>query len=193
VGSFRPSARLEPWNPAAGFPPIFRRGIIPDVSYQPAMDDPNSTQPRAVLEAGRLWTGGVATAIVAALIAVLAVLLVRGVLKVPLLAPDEAGTLGDASTIVLALLAALGALAATGLMHVLLLTTPRPWQFFNAIVALVTLIVAVLPFLTSAARTSKVATAIIVIFIGATIGALLNGVARSAVRTGRAPNRPTGY
>jgi hypothetical protein len=158
------------------------------------MDDPNSTQSRAVLEAGRLWTGGVATAIVAALVAILGVLLVRGVLDVPLLAPDEAGTLGDSSTIMLALLAALAALAATGLMHVLLLTTPRPWQFFNAIVALVTLIAAVLPFLSSAARTSKVATAIIVIIIGATIGALLNGVARSAVKVHRGGTSPTtGY
>jgi Family of unknown function (DUF6069) len=154
------------------------------------MGDSDPSQSRAVLEAGRLWTGGVATAIVAALVAILGVLLVRGVLKVALLAPDEAGTLGDGSTVVLALLAALGALAATGLMHVLLLTTPRPWQFFNAIVALVTLIAAVLPFLTTAERASKLATAVIVIFIGGTIGALINGVARSAVRTSRAPDRP---
>ncbi len=99
------------------------------MSYQPSMNDPNypggdSTQPRAVLEAGRLWTGGVATAIVAALIAILGVLLARGVLGVPLLAPDEAGAFGDSSTLMLALLAALAALLATGLMHVLLLTTP---------------------------------------------------------------------
>jgi predicted membrane channel-forming protein YqfA (hemolysin III family) len=164
------------------------------VTYQPPMDDPNSTQSRAVLEAGRLWTGGVATAIVAALVAILGVLLVRGVLGVPLLAPDEAGTWGDSSTLMLALLAALAALLATGLMHLLLLTTPRPWQFFNAIVALITLIAAVLPFLTSAARTSKLATAIIIIVIGATIGALLNGVARSAVRVRRGSSGPTtGY
>jgi hypothetical protein len=164
----------------------------PSVSYQPSMNDPNypggdSTQPRAVLEAGRLWTGGVATAIVAALIAILGVLLARGVLGVPLLAPDEAGAFGDSSTLMLALLAALAALLATGLMHVLLLTTPRPWQFFNAIIALVTLIAAVLPFLSDAGRTSKIATAIIVIVIGATIGALLNGVARSAVKVRRTP------
>jgi hypothetical protein len=158
------------------------------------MDEPDSTRSRAVLDAGRLWTGGVATAIVAALVAILGVLLVRGVLNVPLLAPTEAGTLGDASTVMLALLAALAALLATGLMHVLLLTTPRPWQFFNAIVALLTLIAAVLPFLTSASPGSKVATAIIVLFIGATIGALLTGVARSAVRMRPGPNRPTtGY
>lgn len=173
----------------------------PNVSYQPSMNDPNypgndSTQPRAVLEAGRLWTGGVATAIVAALIAVLGVLLVRGVLDVPLLAPTEAGTLGDSSTLMLALLAALAALLATGLMHVLLLSTPRPWQFFNAIITLLTLIAAVLPFLSGAERASKVATAVIIIVIGATIGALLNGVARSAVKVRRAPPSnypPTGY
>ncbi len=164
------------------------------MSYPPVPDDPNATSSRAVLDAGRLWTGGVATAIVAALIAVLGVLLARGVLDVPLLAPTDAGTLGDASTGLLALLAAFAALLATGLMHVLLLTTPRPWQFFNAILALLTLIAAVLPFLTSAERASQFATAIIVIIVGATIGGLLNGVAHSAVRVSGRPARPaTGY
>jgi Family of unknown function (DUF6069) len=166
-------------------------GNDPSMSYQPGIDDSDSARPRAVLDARRLWTGGAATAIVAALVAILGVLLVRGVMNIPLLAPTDAGTLGDASTGMLALLAALGALLATGLMHVLLLSTPRPWQFFNAIVALVTLIAAVLPFLTSASPASKVATALIVLFIGATIASLLTGVARSAVRVRPRPKRPT--
>jgi Family of unknown function (DUF6069) len=159
------------------------------VSQPYEMDDPNSTHSRAVLDTARLWTGGVTTAIVAALIAILAVLLVRGVLDIPLLAPTEAGAVGDASTAVLALLAALAALLATGLMHVLLLTTPRPWQFFNAIVILMTLIAAVLPFLTSAERAPKIAVAVTIVVIGLTIAGLLNGVARSAVRI--RPGRPT--
>jgi hypothetical protein len=59
-----------------------------------------------MVDAGRLWTGGVATAAVAALVAIVGVLIARGLFDVPLLAPTGEGTLGDASTVGLAGLAA---------------------------------------------------------------------------------------
>ena len=55
----------------------------------------------------------------------------RGVLDVPVLAPEGSGTFGDASTGGLALAAAGGALVATGLLHLLLVSTPRPFAFFG--------------------------------------------------------------
>jgi Family of unknown function (DUF6069) len=136
---------------------------------------------RAV-DAGRLWTGGVATALVAALVALVGVLICRGLLDVPVLAPTDEGTLGDATTFRLAALAALAALVATGLLHLLLLSTPRPLQFFTWIVALATIAAALAPFLTDADLDEKVATAAIYLAIGICIGSLLSGVARSAVR-----------
>ena len=95
---------------------------------------------RITVNAGRLWTGGVATAAVAALVAVVGVLVARGLFDVPVLAPTGEGTLGDASTARLAGLAAVAALLATGLLHLLLLTTPRPGRFFTWIIGLATVI-----------------------------------------------------
>ena len=144
------------------------------------------------VNANRLWTGGVATAVVAALIAVVGVLIARGLLDVPVLAPTEEGVLGNANTARLALVAAGAALAATGLMHLLLLFIPRPWQFFTWIMSLVTLAAVLAPFSTDAEIATKVATAAIFLAIGVAIGSLVSGVASSAVRLGREEQPPAG-
>ena len=136
------------------------------------------------IDASRLWTGGVATAVVAALVAVVGVLIARGLFGVPVLAPTEEGALGNANTARLALVAAGAALAATGLMHLLLLFIPRPQQFFAWIISLATLAAALVPFSTGAGIATKVATAAINLAIGVAIGSLLSGVAASAGRRG---------
>ena len=156
------------------------------MSVPPYAEDPGNIQPTPKVDAGRLWTGGLATAAVAALVAVVGVLIARGLFEVPLLAPTSEGTLGDASTAGLAGLAAGAALLATGLMHLLLLSTPRPGQFFSWIMVLATLIAAIVPLLTDAEANTKIATAAIYVAIGATIASLVSSVARSAVRVRRA-------
>jgi ABC-type Fe3+-siderophore transport system permease subunit len=147
-----------------------------------APDSP-PTAPR--LDTARLWAGGVMTAGVAGFTAVVAVLLVRGVLDIPLFAPERDGAMVDASTGLLAGGAALVALAATALLHVLILSAPQPIRFFTWIVALVTAALVLLPFRTSAAMDSKVGTAVVHLAVGAAIGSLLSAVARGATR--RAP------
>ena len=156
------------------------------MSVPPYAEDPANTRPTPKLDAGRLWTGGLAPAAVAALVAVVGVLIARGLFEVPLLAPTSEGTLGDASTAGLAGLAAGAALLATGLMHLLLVSTPRPGRFFSWIMVLATLIAAIVPFLTDAEANTKIATAAIYVAIGATIASLISSVARSAVRVRRA-------
>jgi hypothetical protein len=66
--------------------------------------DPTLTEPPgpARLNAGRLWAGGVATAIVAALVVVAGVYIARGILGIPVLAPRAAGSLGSSTTVVYA-------------------------------------------------------------------------------------------
>ena len=155
------------------------------MSVPPYAEDPGNIRPTPKVDAGRLWTGGLATAAVAALVALVGVLIARGLFDVPLLAPTGEGTLGDASTAGLAGLAA-AALLATGLMHLLLLSTPRPGQFFRWIMVLATLIAAITPFLTDAETNTKIATAALYVAIGATIASLISSVARSAVRSRRA-------
>jgi hypothetical protein len=90
---------------------------------------------RPHVDAARLWTGGLATA----LVAVVGVLIARGLFDVPVLAPAREGALGNTTTARLAILAAVAALLATGLMHLLLVSTPRPFRFFTWIVSLLTL------------------------------------------------------
>ncbi|MFB7164544.1 DUF6069 family protein [Streptomyces sp. NPDC056242] len=129
-----------------------------------------------------MWSGGLMTALVAALTAVAGVLLVRGVLGVAVFAPERDGAMGDASTGLLAGGAAVAALVATLLLHLLCLGTPQPGRFFSWLVALATLVMVLLPFTTSVALVTKVGTAGVYLAVGLTIGMLLTPVARGAVR-----------
>jgi hypothetical protein len=162
------------------------------VAASPSAHDGHHAAEKLQVNANRLWTGGVATAVVAALVAVVGVLIARGLLDVPVLAPTEEGVLGNANTARLALVAAGAALAATGLMHLLLLFIPRPWQFFTWIMSLVTLAALLAPFATDAEIATKVATAAIFLAIGVAIGSLVSGVASSAVRLGGEEQPPAG-
>src|SRR6201992_2304357 len=140
-------------------------------------------QTRPVVDARQLWAGGVATAIVAALVALVGVLVCRWLFNIPLLSPESQGTYGHAPTTDVMLLAAAAALLATGLAHLLLTAAPRPMTFFTWIVALVTLLMVLFPFSTSAPISQKVATAAVDLVIGFAIGSLLE---RGGGRGGRA-------
>jgi Family of unknown function (DUF6069) len=130
------------------------------------------------LNAGRLWTGGLATAVVAALVSLLGVLVAEGLFDIRGLGPARP-----------MLLAAGAALLATGLLHLLLVSTPQPLRFFNWIVAMVTLATAIVPFLADASRARQVATSILILVLGLTISSLLSGVARTATRPPACPTR----
>ena len=151
--------------------------------------DPTLTGPAgpARLNAGRLWAGGVATAIVAALVVVAGVYIARSILGIPVLAPRAAGSLGSSTTAVYAAVAAAGALLATGLLHVLMLETPQPVTFFVWITGLADVIVVAAPFGQPAPLASKVFTAVINLVAGVAVISLLCGVAQGAVRS-----RPAG-
>jgi uncharacterized integral membrane protein len=143
---------------------------------------------RQQLNAGRLWAGGVATAVVAALVVIAGVYIAQSILGVAVLAPKAAGSLGSSTTAIYAVVAAAAALLATGLLHILLLETPRPLSFFTWITGLADLILVVAPFSQPAALTSKVFTAVINLVAGVAVISLLTGVARGAMQPG--PRRP---
>jgi hypothetical protein len=130
----------------------------------------------------RVWAGGVATAVVAALIVVLGVYIARDILNIPVLAPKTAGTLGNSTTAVYALVAAGGALLATALLHVLLLGAPRPVLFFTWITALAVVLAVVAPFSEQAELQSKGATALINLAVGVAVISLLTGTGHAAVQ-----------
>lgn len=130
----------------------------------------------------RLWAGGVAVALVAALAAAVAMLLVRGVLEIAVFAPERQGTMALASTGQLALGAALAALLTTAVVQLLLLATPQPGRFLAWIIALGTAAMMLVPFTYEASWEAKAGTAGVYLVIGVVIGTLMPTVARSASR-----------
>ncbi|MEU4805344.1 DUF6069 family protein [Actinosynnema sp. NPDC023587] len=147
--------------------------------------------------AGRLWAGGVATAVVAALLAVVGILVSRGLLGVAVLAPEGEGVWGNANTATYALGAALAALLATGLLNLLIVSTPRARRFFTWIGLLLTAIAVILPLGIGGFGGPGLATALINLVLGVSIVLMLNGVARSGARThpdwGRGATEPYEY
>ncbi|MEV4346396.1 DUF6069 family protein [Actinoplanes sp. NPDC049596] len=150
-------------------------------------------EPRPAVNAGKLWSGGAATAVVAALIAVAGILFGRGLFDIDVLAPKGEGTWGDASTGWYAFGAALAALVATGLVHMLLLTTPRPMRFFGWVIGLATVVAMLGPFVTDASLGARIYTAGLNMVLGIAIGSLVAGVAKSAVIRVAPPPSPRPY
>jgi uncharacterized protein DUF6069 len=157
---------------------------------QPAYAPPRRTRPK--VDARMLWSGGVATAVVAGLIALVGVLVCRWLFHIPILAPKRDGAYGDAHTTTLVLIAAAAALLATLLAHLLLLSTPRPMVFFGWIVGLVTVILVVFPFRTGVALSHEIATAALYLIIGIAIGSLIAGVGERSTRMRAVPAAPAG-
>ena len=143
--------------------------------------DPGPSSSRQV-DARPLWSGGVATAVVAALIALVGILVARWLFNISFLSPRREGAWGDASTAGYVFAAIGCALVATALMHLLLLTTPYPRVFFGWIIGLATLVAVVFPFSTTAPVSQKIATGLVNLILGVAIGSLVAEVSRRATR-----------
>jgi hypothetical protein len=137
---------------------------------------------RPDIDAGRLWTGGLATALVAALIGLVGVLILQ-VIATHVPEVHAIGALGTSSaTVLLCTIAAVAALAATGIAHLLLASTPRPMAYLGWIVGLATAAAAVLPLTTGAPLVVALAEGVINLVIGLAIGSLVAGAAYAAAR-----------
>ena len=97
--------------------------------------------------AKRLWAGGVATALVAAGIAFVGVLIINSIFEVGIQTAGRSGALVDNASTVIPIAAGIAALASTALLHLLLMTTPRPASFFSAIAVLVIVVLILQVFL----------------------------------------------
>jgi hypothetical protein len=152
---------------------------------------PNDAAPNRVRpDSSQFWAGGVATAVVAALIALVGILVCRWTLGIPILAPASDGAWGNAHTGEYVLVAACVALVAAGLLYLLVLAAPEPGTFFRWIMVLVTVVAVVYPFSTGAPLEQKAATAVVNLVLGVAIMSLLTGVASRAIRRSGPPSRP---
>ncbi len=131
---------------------------------------------RVSVDAGRLWTGGLATGLVVALTAWVGVLLAQGVLDVSLAKTAVVLHVSNSLGLNYAVTAFLAAVVATGLAHLLSVTTPRPRSFFSWIVGLVTVAAMILPFTRDGSTASRVSVTIINLVVGLCIGSLLTAV-----------------
>jgi hypothetical protein len=139
---------------------------------------------RLTVDPGRLWAGGAATAVVAALVALVGVLIGDAVLDLDMVEPPLL-PIGDAFAVRYAITAACLALAATALAHLLAVTTPRPRAFFSWIVMLATLVGVVLPFAMDGTLGGKLATSFVNLVLGICILSLLSSVLRRTTRVPR--------
>jgi hypothetical protein len=133
-------------------------------------------------DSAQFWAGAAATAVVAALIALVGILICRWTLNIPVLAPAGDGAWGNAHTGEYALVAALIAIIAAGLLYLLVLGTPQPGMFFGWIMGLATLAAVVYPFSTGAPLAQKGATGVVNLALGLAITSLLTAVASRAIR-----------
>lgn len=160
--------------PGGGYP----GGQIPPGGQVPPSGPPpsNPNDTRLTVAAGRFWAGAAATALVAALIGVVAVIIFERIFDIALITPpDFFSTDSDQSTYAFA--AALIALLAAGVLHLLIVSTPRPRNFFGWIMALVTVVIAVLPFAWSSDVATAAFSGLVNLIIGIAIWSLLAGVA----------------
>jgi hypothetical protein len=149
------------------------------------MDEPTMSsgppQEKYQIDVARLWIGGLMAGVVAAGVAIVGLLIVRGILDIRVF-QTEGGDLVNASSWWYALVSVTAALVATALLHLLLIAAPSPWQFFGWIMFLAIAIAVIVPFTTSADLDSKIGTAAINLAIGIAIFSILSGVGRSATR-----------
>ncbi len=132
--------------------------------------------------AKRLWAGGVATALVAAGIAFVGVLIINSIFEVGIQTAGRSGALVDNASTVIPIAAGIAALASTALLHLLLMTTPRPASFFSAIAVLVIVVLILQVFLADGTIAAHIATGILYAAIGIAIVSMLSGVSATSVR-----------
>jgi hypothetical protein len=154
-----------------------------------APSPPRRQQP--TVDAGRLWAGGAATAVVAALIALVGVLIVEGLFDVEMVHPPLL-PIGDSFWLQYACTAALLAIVATALAHLLATTTPRPRAFFGWVVGLATVVGVVLPFTEDGTLAGQVSTALVNLVIGVSILSLLSSVVSRTLVWPPGPAGPPG-
>ncbi len=188
-----PGGPADPPTPAWAPPPAVPPSTVPPATAVPpatvppptavapagvpaAPADPRAT--RLTVETRRFWSGAAATALVAALVGVVGVLVLERILRIDLAVGGGAGS--AMATYVLG--GALAAVAAAGLLHVLVLTTPRPGAFFGWILGLVTLAATLLPLTSGAGVGAGIATGVVNLLVGVAVWSLLSGVLGWTVR-----------
>ena len=191
---------VPPVVPAAPAAPAAQPAMPPAVPPQPAVQPvvqpavpvaavpaavPVATPPprtRIAIDAGRYWAGVAATAVVAALVGVVGVVVFERIFDIALANKDPFGTGSSMGAYVVGAVAT--TLVAALLLQVLVLSTPEPSTFFGWIMGLGTLVAALLPLTWTDDTTAALCSGLVNLLIGIAVWSLLTGVlARTSQRT----------
>ena len=182
-------------TPSPAPPPPADPTVVYPAALQPAPVQPvQPVQPVPVaparpadpsVDAGRFWAGVVATALVAALVGLVGVVIVDQILSFELAVQDVFGVNSTGAAYVVG--AAVIAVLAGGLLHLLVLTTPKPKAFFGWIMFLGTLTAALLPLTWTDVLESSISAGLVNALIGIAIWSLLLGVLSRTLRPGTTP------
>ena len=187
----RQSAYPHQTPPAAPVPPPADPTVVYPAALQPAAVPVEPVPVAAAVparpvgpsvDAGRYWAGVVATALVAALVGLVGVVIVDQILSLDLAVKDVFGTDSTGAAYVVG--AAVFAVLAGGLLHLLVLTTPKPKAFFGWIMFLGTLTAALLPLTWTDKLESSISAGVVNALIGIAIWSLLVGVLGRTLRPG---------
>lgn len=157
------------------------------MAYPPRPADPYPSAPtRTRVDQGRLWAGGIASAVVIVLLVAVLTWIVHELLDIPDLRPlaDERGLVDEDVRVDLVAAFAI-TLVATLVLDLLLLTTPTPLRLFHWLIGLGTVVATLAPLARVGTTESSVARAIGSAVVGITMSSLLSGVARRSVRLTR--------
>jgi len=172
-----------PSGPSAGDPTSDFTTGAPQAPYDPKL----------TLEGGRYVAGALATALVAALIGLVGVVVIEGIFDQDMVPPPDLFSTGS-HTAAFAIDGAIFAILAAAVLALLVVTTPRPKRFFGWLMVLATALVTVLPFAWTSHLDRAVLSAVVDLVIGIATWSLLAGVATRTIRPApRAPqSRPSG-
>jgi len=185
-----PTTPAAPPYPASTPPPAaYPPGTVPATAYPagtaPVAPDayPTAAAPRPArwhLEAGRFWAGAAATALVAALVGVVGIVVVEQILNKKLVVQDPFNL--ESHLWIYVVGGAVCALLAGLLLHLLVAAAPRPQAFFGWIVGLATAVAALLPLTWTDDLATAVATGLVNLLVGIAIWSLLSGVLSYTLR-----------
>ncbi|GAA4735291.1 hypothetical protein GCM10023216_30230 [Isoptericola chiayiensis] len=155
-------------------------GVVP--GGQPAWEPKPPAEPeRARLDVGRYWAGAGATVLVCALLGFAAAVIFDEVFDIGLYPPPDAFGAGEEASWAAA--GALYALVAAVVLQLLVLIAPKARMFFGWLVALTTVILAVLPFTGDPDPLAGSMTALTWLILGIAVYSMLSGVlSRTLVR-----------
>ena len=177
--------------PAAPVPPPADPTVVYPAALQPAAVPVEPVPVAAAVparpvgpsvDAGRYWAGVVATALVAALVGLVGVVIVDQIIKIELVVKDLFGT--DSVSAAYVVGGVLAAVVAGALLQLLVLTTPRPRAFFGWIMFLALVVAALIPLTWTDSTKSALTSGALNLVVGIAIWTLLSSVLTRTLRPG---------